>query len=83
MLPWSYDDAQSIKAQWKHVIDFPKVPGDYYVTRMLNNAHRAVLYKNENPRAALVSYSKDMDKELERKYEQYRIEEIVADKYKK
>ena len=83
MLPWSYDDAQSIKAQWKHVTDFPKVPGDYYVTRMLNNAHRAVLYKSENPRAALISYSKDMDKELERKYEQYRIEEIVADKYKK
>ncbi len=82
MLPWSYDDAQAIKAQWEHVTDFPKVPGDYYVTRMLNNAHRAVLYKAENPRAALVSYSKDMDKELARKYEQYRIGEIVADKYK-
>ncbi len=78
MLPWSYDDAQAIKSQWEHVTDYPKVPGDYYVTRMLNNAHRAVLYKAENPRAALVSYSKDMDKELKRKREQYGIDEIVA-----
>lgn len=78
MLPWSYDDAQAIKEQWAHVTDYPKVPGDYYVTRMLNNAHRAVLYKSENPRAALVRYSKEMDKEIARKREQYHIDEIVA-----
>ena len=78
MLPWSYDDANAIKEQWTHITDYPKIPGDYYVTRMLANAHRAVLYKGENPRAALVRYSKEMDKEITRKRVQYHVDDIVA-----
>lgn len=80
MLPWSYNDAQAIKEQWNHITDFPRLPGDYYVTRMLNNAHRAVLYKGENPRAALVRYSKEMDKEIARKRIQYHVDEIVGNR---
>ena len=53
-----------------------------YVTRMLQNAHRAVLYKSENPRAALVRYSKEMDKEITRKRIQYNVDEIIAKRNK-
>ena len=82
MLPWSYNDAQAIKTQWQSITDFPRLPGDYYVTRMLQNAHRAVLYKSENPRAALVRYSKEMDKEITRKRIQYNVDEIIANRDK-
>lgn len=78
MLPWSYDDANEIKEAWADMINVPKVPGDYYVQRMLDNAFRAVVYSGENVREALVRYSKEIDKELVRKREQYGIDEIVA-----
>ncbi len=78
MLPWSYDDANEIKAAWEHMTNVPKIPGDYYASRMLNNAFRAVVYNGENVREALVRYTKEIDKELIRKREQYGVDEIVA-----
>lgn len=74
LLPWSYAQQKQIKAAWSQVWDTPKVPGDYYVTRMLNNAFRAVVYDNYNYREMLISYNKEIDKELQRKRDEYNID---------
>lgn len=75
-LSWSTVEQQSILAAWEHVTDYAKIPGDYYITRMVNNAFRAVVYKNENPREAMLRYSTEMDKEIQRKRVEYNVEEI-------
>ena len=74
MLPWDYESAQEIKRAWEDVTDTPKLPGDYYVERMLSNAYRAVVYSKSNPREMLVKYTKEIDKELARKRAQYKVD---------
>ena len=75
-LSWSTAEQQEIMAAWEHVTDYAKIPGDYYITRMINNAFRAVVYKNQNPREAMLRYSTEMDKEIQRKRVEYNVEEI-------
>lgn len=75
-LPWSSDEQNSILTSWEQVTDTPKIPGDYYITRMVNNAYRAVVYHGQNPREALLRYSGEMDKEIQRKRVEYNVEEI-------
>ncbi len=75
-LSWTTDEQQSILSAWDHVTDTPKIPGDYYITRMVNNAYRAVVYQGQNPREALLRYSSEMDKEIQRKRVEYNVEEI-------
>ncbi len=75
-LSWSTEEQNSILTAWKHVTDTPKIPGDYYITRMVNNAYRAVVYQGQNPREALLRYSGEMDKEIQRKRVEYKIDEI-------
>lgn len=74
LLPWSYAQQQQISEAWEHVWDTPKVPGDYYLTRMLNNAFRAVVYKDQNYRESLVTYNKDINYEIQRKRKEYNID---------
>ncbi len=75
-LSWTTDEQNSIISAWEHVTDTPKIPGDYYITRMVNNAYRAVVYQGQNPREALLRYSSEMDKEIQRKRVEYKVEEI-------
>lgn len=75
-LSWSTVEQEEILAAWEHVSDYAKIPGDYYITRMINNAFRAVVYKNQNPREAMLRYSTEMDKEIQRKRVEYNVEEI-------
>ncbi len=75
-LSWSTAEQQEILAAWEHVSDYEKIPGDYYITRMINNAFRAVVYKNQNPREAMLRYSTEMDKEIQRKRVEYNVDEI-------
>lgn len=75
-LSWSTVEQTEIIAAWEHVTDYAKIPGDYYITRMVNNAFRAVVYKNQNPREAMLRYSTEMDKEIQRKRIEYNVEEI-------
>ncbi len=75
-LSWTTHEQEEIIGAWEHVTDTPKIPGDYYITRMINNAYRAVVYQGQNPREALLRYSGEMDKEIQRKRVEYNVEEI-------
>lgn len=78
-IPWSIGEQEMIKDSWEQVQNIAKVPGDYYVTRMVNNAFRAVVYNGTNPRESLIKYSTQMNNELKRKREEYNIDRYFTD----
>ena len=51
--------------------DLPEVPGGYYVTRNIDNAFRACVYRGENPREMLLKWTAETNKEISRKRREY------------
>lgn len=74
MLPWSYSEQKQLTDAWEQVSDTPKIPGDYYVTRMISNTYRAIVYKGQNVREAILKYNKEINKEITRKRIEYGLE---------
>ena len=70
-LPWLTEEQERILAQWQSVKEQPQMPGAYYTPRNLTNAFRSVVYDGMNYREALLKYSAEIDRELERKREEY------------
>lgn len=70
-LPWLPQEQERILAQWQNVKEQPQMPGAYYTPRNLTNAFRSVVYDGMNYREALLKYSAEIDRELERKREEY------------
>lgn len=79
-IPWSVKEQSMIKEAWAQVENIAKVPGNYYVNRMVNNAFRSVVYDGTNTREALIKYSKEMNKEIQRKREEYKIDRFFDNK---
>ena len=65
--------ADSLSAQWEAVTDVPQIPGNYYITRNVSFAFRAVVYKNENERESLYKYNKEINKEIDRKRKEFNL----------
>ena len=80
-LPWTYEQSQVIKAQWEWLHDQPRVPGDYYIGRMITNAYRAVIYEGRNPREALLTYNQDINIEIQRKRVEYNVDRFWEEGY--
>ena len=70
-LPWTKTQADNLKEQWQAVTDVPQIPGNYYITRNVSFAFRAVVLKNQNERETLYKYNKEINKEIERKREEF------------
>ena len=64
---WTDEENAVLKAQWAEVTDIMQIPGNYFISRCLTNAFRAVVDEEENPVRALNIYNKDMNAEIERK----------------
>ncbi len=75
-LPWTKSQADSLSAQWEAVTDVPQIPGNYYITRNVSFAFRAVVYKNENERESLYKYNKEINKEIDRKRKRIQSERL-------
>lgn len=71
-LPWLPKEQELILSQWQEVKEQPQMPGSYYTKRNLANAFRAVVYDEANNRESLLKYAAEIDRELERKAEEYR-----------
>ncbi len=71
-LPWLPEEQELILSQWQEVKENPQMPGSYYTKRNLANAFRAVVYDSANNRESLLKYAAEIDRELERKAEEYR-----------
>lgn len=73
-LPYEEDYKNAIQSQWQHIDDYPQSPASYYVSRSITNAFRKIVMKNANPRDTLNHYTRDMQRELERKRREFDLE---------
>ena len=65
--PWSSEELEMLTAQRENVIELPEIPGSYYVSRSIDNAFRAVLYDNKNPRETFEQENRNINEEIARK----------------
>jgi ABC-type glycerol-3-phosphate transport system substrate-binding protein len=70
-LPWSAKDYLMLKEQRDNTVGVPTVPGDYIIGRYIDNAFRATINDRTNPRDNLYEYATKIDRELERKREEF------------
>lgn len=73
MLPWTKEEHKALLAARKHVILLPEYPGNYYISREVNNAFRSVVNQQVNPVDMLSRKNVKINKELARKQAQYGI----------
>ena len=73
-LPWSTAELKVLRLQWESVKEIPEIPGGYYTSRNVDNAFKAVIYNNTNPREALNYYNKQINAEILRKREEFGLE---------
>ena len=69
--PWPTEHKEIIAEQMNWIYETPRNPGSYMVERELSNAVNAVCLEGENLRAALDEAIKRIDRELERKLEEF------------
>ncbi len=70
-LSWDAEMLPSILEAWDYVEEIPEYPGSYYVSRSVYQSFWNVVNDNQNPKDMLLKYSKEADKEIERKWKQY------------
>lgn len=70
-MPWTNEQKSLLMTQWQDVVVLKETPGGYTITRNLNNAFRRTIYDDENPVDMLNKYNQMMDKELERKFNEF------------
>lgn len=71
-MAWSRNQLAAIKDQWSWLREQPVILGGYYTQRHLTNAWNEAVLLGENERIALEDAIKEINKELERKQEEYR-----------
>lgn len=69
--PWPTEHKQIIAEQMQWIYEAPRIPGNYMVEREISNAINAVCLEGENLRAALDEAIKRIDREVERKLEEF------------
>ncbi len=69
--PWPTEHKKIIAEQMNWIYETPRNPGAYMVERELSNAVNAVALDGENLRSALDEAIKRIDRELERKLEEF------------
>lgn len=66
-LPWRVEEREALNLQWDWVEGIPPVIGAYYVTRQFDWLFRAVVLQNEPARESVLDYTREINRELERK----------------
>lgn len=66
-LPWRAEERAALLQQWEWVEGIPPVIGSYYVTRQFDWLFRAVVLQNEPVRESVLDYTREINRELERK----------------
>lgn len=72
-LPWSTKDYLALTSQREVAVGVPTVPGDYIVGRYIDNAFRASVNDNTNPRENLFDYAEKINIELTRKRQEFNL----------
>lgn len=72
-MSWPRADIQAITEQWKWFQERPVVLGGYYTPRHISNAWNEVVLQGKNPREALETGIREINKELRKKQEEFGI----------
>lgn len=69
--PWPTEHKAIIAEQMDWIYEAPRIPGNYMVEREISNAVNAVCLEGKNLRAAMDEAIKRIDREVERKMEEF------------
>lgn len=70
-LPWANSHKATILEQAEWIAEVPRAPGSYLLERELSNAYNSVVLDGENLRTAIDLASKRVNREIERKLEEF------------
>lgn len=70
-LPWSAEEYSQIREQMDWVVGTPEVPGGYFTPRHIDNAFRATVLSDKDPRDALLDYIEFINEELATKRSEF------------
>ena len=70
-LNWPAAEKKTLFSQIEQMVYIPIVPGNYYVTRGLSNATRAVIYEGVSARETLREWSEKINSEITRKRNEF------------
>lgn len=68
---WTKSELRVLKDQMEHLVYVPIIPGNYYVTRGVENTYRGVVNEEENVRELLQGWTKKINKEITRKRNEF------------
>lgn len=82
-LPWKNDHKQVILDQAEWIAEVPRVPGSYLLERELSNAYNSIVLDGENLRTAIDLASKRVNRETERKLEEFgfMVDGVIVEPY--
>ncbi len=69
-LPWSSEELAVLNEQWKNCVGREEAVGDYYYNRYYGFAYNSVINEYEEPRATLLQYIQEINKEVKFKRQQ-------------
>lgn len=81
-MPWPPDDIEAIMQQWEWFREREIVPGGYFTDRHINNIWNEIVVNGKPIREALEDGIKDINKELNKKREEFGLDKLDADKKK-
>ena len=70
-IKWNDAQQKALLRQWEDLDDIPQLPGNYITNRNLAFAFRMVVYQKGIPREVLNRYNREINKEIERKWEEF------------
>ncbi len=73
-LPWTTSEYEKVQAQFSNLGSVPNYPGAYIIDRYTNFAFLSAFNDNANPSDALMAYIATINKEIERKRNEFNLE---------
>ena len=75
-LPWTTSELNQIQAQFNNLGSVPNYPGAYIIDRYTNFAFLSAYNDNANPSDSLLAYINTINKEIERKRNEFNLETL-------
>ncbi len=70
---WDAEIAEQLNWQRDQLVAYPEVPGGYFTQRHFDFAFRKILYENQSVRTSLEEAVEDINSEIARKREEYKL----------
>ena len=78
-LPWTTAEYEQIQLQFNNLASIPNYPGAYIIGRYTNFAFLSAYNDNKNPSDAMLEYVPTINKEIERKRNEFNLETLTED----